>query len=421
MFKHTKNIIGLMNYRISLITFLLLITSVFTFAQTADDLFAQARKAAFDENNYPKAIALSKSALQGSPDYADIRVFLGRLYTWSKKPDSARAEFNYIINKQPNSEDAYLALGYLEFWNDRANEALVAVENGLKVAPNSESLNLLKAKVLNDLKRWQEADIILVDLLKKNPSLTEARSLASRVKENSAKNKLGVNYNFIYFDKQFADPWHIASVDYSRQTKYGSIAGRVNYANRFNTSGFQFEVDAYPRISNTFYAYVSGGYATEAGVFPKYRAGFSLYANLPASFEADAGFRFLRFSDNTWIYTASIGKYYKNFWFNFRTYLTPGDTNISQSYSLNTRYYFGGIDDYLSLSLGTGISPDEQNNVLLNSSNYRLKSNSISLGLRKSIKTFNVINLTLGFENQEYLQNVKGNQFDAGIGYIRRF
>ncbi|WP_316785367.1 YaiO family outer membrane beta-barrel protein [Pedobacter frigiditerrae] len=410
-----------MRFRISFITFLLLACNIFTFAQSADDLFTQARKAAFNESNYPKAISLSKTALQASPDYADIRVFLGRVYTWSKKPDSARAEFNYIIDKQPTYEDAYVALGNLEFWNENTDKALIVVNKGLKVVPNSEPLNLLKAKLLNDLKRWEEADVLLVDILKKNPSLTEARSLASRVKENSAKNRVGVNYSFIYFDKQFADPWHIASVDYSRQTKYGSIAGRVNYANRFNSSGLQFEIDAYPRISNTFYAYVSGGYATEAGVFPKYRAGFSLYANLPHSFEADAGLRYLRFGDNTFIYTASIGKYYKNFWFNFRTYLTPSTSNVSQSFSLNTRYYFGGADDYLSLSLGTGLSPDDQNNVLINATNYKLKSNSISLGLRKSFKTFNVVTFNLGLENQEYLKGVKGNQFDASIGYIRRF
>lgn len=410
-----------MRFRLSFITFSLLVSSIFTFAQNADDLFTQARKAAFDESNYPKAINLSKTALQASPDYADIRVFLGRLYTWSKKPDSARTEFNYIIEKQPNYEEAYVALGNLEFWNENTDKALIVVEKGLKAVPNSEPLNLLKAKLLNDLKRWEEADILLVDILKKNPSLTEARSLASRVKENSAKNKVGVNYSFIYFDKQFADPWHIASIDYSRQTKYGSIAGRVNYANRFNSSGLQFEVDAYPRISNTFYAYVSGGYATEAGVFPKYRAGFSLYANLPHSFEADAGVRYLKFSNNTFIYTASIGKYYKNFWFNLRTYLTPSTSNVSQSFSLNTRYYFGGADDYLSLSVGTGLSPDEQNNVLINTTSYKLKSNSISLGLRKSFKTFNILTLNLGLENQEYLKGVKGNQFDASIGYIRRF
>ncbi|MFI5453676.1 YaiO family outer membrane beta-barrel protein [Pedobacter sp. UC225_61] len=410
-----------MKYSIPLLfIFLFCITGVK--AQSADDLFAQARKAAFDESNYPKAIALSKTALQGSPDYADIRVFLGRLYTWSKKPDSARLAFNEVITKQPKYEDAYVGLGYLEYWNDNSEKALTVVNNGLKNVPTSEPLKLLKAKVLNDLKRWQEADEVVSEVLKNNPSLTEARSLASRIKENSAKNKVSLSYDYIYFDKQFNDPWHLVSVDYGRQTKYGSIIGRVNYANRFNTNGYQFELDMYPRISNTFYAYVSGGVSNTVGVFPKYRGGFSLYANLPLSFEAEAGFRFLHFSDNTWIYTASVSKYYKSFWFNFRTYLTPSTNAVSQSYALTTRYYFGGVDDYFSLALGTGLSPDDnQSNVLLNSSTYRLKSNNISLGYRKSIKTFNVLTLKVGYDNQEYLKDTKGNQLDFGIGYLRRF
>lgn len=411
-----------MKYRLLLSIFILLFCTTLVKAQSADDLFAQARKAAFDESNYPKAIALSKTALQGSPDYADIRVFLGRLYTWSKKPDSARLAFNEVISKQPAYEDAYVGLGYLEFWNDNSEKALNVVNTGLKNVPTSEPLQLLKAKVLNDLRRWQEADMVVSGVLKNNPTLTEARSLASRIKDNSAKNKVSLSYDYIYFDKQFDDPWHLISVDYGRQTKYGSIIGRVNYANRFNTNGYQFEVDAYPHISNTFYAYVSGGVSNTAGVFPKYRAGFSLYANLPLSFEAEAGFRLLHFSDNTWIYTASVSKYYKSFWLNFRTFLTPSNNSVSQSYALTTRYYFGGVDDYFSLALGTGLSPDDnQNSVLLNSSTYRLKSNNISLGYRKSIKTFNVLMLKVGYDNQEYLKNTKGNQLDFGIGYLRRF
>ncbi|MFD0940782.1 YaiO family outer membrane beta-barrel protein [Pedobacter boryungensis] len=412
-----------MKFSVSIFVLILLSSvAICVKAQSADDLFAQARKAAFDESNYPKAIALSKTALQGSPDYADIRVFLGRLYTWTKKPDSARLAFNEVIAKQPNYEDAYVGLGNLEFWNDNSEKALSVVNDGLKHVPTSEPLALLKAKVLNDLKRWQEADEVVSEVLKKNPSLTEARSLASRIKENSAKNKVSLSYDYIYFDKQFDDPWHLISVDYGRQTKYGSIIGRVNYANRFNTNGYQFELDMYPRISNTFYAYVSGGVSNTVGVFPKYRGGFSLYANLPLSFEAEAGFRFLHFSDNTWIYTASVSKYYKSFWFNFRTYLTPSNNAVSQSYALTTRYYFGGVDDYVSLALGTGLSPDDnQNNVLLNSNNYRLKSNNISLGYRKSIKTFNVLMLKVGYDNQEYLKDTKGNQLDFGIGYLRRF
>jgi YaiO family outer membrane protein len=259
--------------------------------------------------------------------------------------------------------------------------------------------------------------------LKIDGSNTEARALAARIKDNSAKNKIGVSYDYIYFDKQFSDPWHLATIDYSRQTGIGSIIGRINYGNRFRTGAAQYEVDAYPHLSKTFYAYVSGGYSEGDVVFPRYRAGFSLYANLPASFEADAGFRYLHFSTNTWIYTVSVGKYYKNFWFNLRTYLTPSNGSESNSFSFHTRYYLGGADDYLSLGLGTGITPDDPKNIaLLNSQiSNKLHDNNFSVGYRRSFKKLNIFLLNFGLDHQEYRANTSGNQFDFGIGYQRRF
>lgn len=408
--------------KIFLLLFLLLSFLEVTKAQTADSLFTAARKKAFDEKNYPAAIALSKVALAKSPDYADIRVFLGRLYTWSKKTDSARIEFTTIITKQPNYEDAYIAYGNLEFWNNDTQKAVAIVNDGLKNIPNSEALLLLKARFLTDLNDWQSAETIINQIIKNNPKQTAARALATRIRQNSARNKVGINYDYIYFDKQFDDPWHLISVDYGRQTNIGSVIGRVNYANRFNGNGLQFEIDSYPRLSNTFQAYLNAGYSADVGIFPQYRAGFSLYANLPSSFELEAGFRFLRFTENTWIYTASLGKYYKNFWFNFRAFLSPSTDALSQSFSLNTRYYFGGADDYLSLGLSTGLSPDEQrNNILVNASNYKLKSNGLTLGYQKSFKIFNVMSFRASIENQEYLKDTKGNQLNISLGYIRRF
>lgn len=391
-------------------------------AQTTDELFATARKKAFDEKNYAGAIALAKGALVKSPDYNEIRVFLGRLYTWSKKLDSARAEFANVIAKQPTYDDAYVAFGNLEFWENNTKKALEITNEGLKNSPSSESLKLLKAKLLTDLRDWGNAELIINEVIKNNPKQTEARALANKIRENSAPNKFGINYDYTNFDKQFKDPWHLVSVDYGRQTDIGPIIGRVNYANRFNGNGIQFEADAYPHLSNTFQAYLNVGHSTDLSIFPKYRAGFSLYASLPSSFEAEAGFRFLRFTENVWIYTASVGKYYKNFWFNVRTFLTPSDKALSESFTFITRYYFGGVDDYLTLSLNSGLSPDEQqNNILINTSSYKLKSKGITLGYRKSFKTFNVIMLTAAFDNQEYLKNTKGNRLNLGVGYIRRF
>ncbi|MBC7390327.1 MAG: YaiO family outer membrane beta-barrel protein [Opitutaceae bacterium] len=387
-----------------------------------DELFQRARKLAFDDKNYIEAIAITKQALLISPDYTDIRVFLGRIYTYSDKPDSARVTFKEVLTKTPGHEDASLAYGYLEFWNDNPEQALIITSEGLKFHENSEGLLLLKAKILNDLKRYKEANIILSSLLIMNPKLNEARALTANIGDFESRNKIGLGYEYVHFDKQFDDPWKLTIVDYSRQTDIGSITGRVNFANRFKKSGTQFELDAYPRISNTFYTYLSGGYSN-AGIFPKYRAGFSLYANLPSAFEADAGFRMLNFGSKTWIYTLAIGKYYKSYWFSLRTYLTPSSNSVSQSLLLNTRYYLGGDDDYVSLMIGTGLSPDNQRNNFLytDGNSYKLKSNSISAGYRKSFKSNNIFFIRGSFENQEYLKDTRGNQVEIGLGYVRRF
>ena len=389
----------------------------------SDELFTMARNAAFEEDDYPKAIKLAKQALDQSPDYTGIRIFLGRVYTWSKKTDSARVEFERVLKDNPGHEDGSFAYGSLEYWNDDSPKALQIVNTGLEAHPDSENLLLLKAKVLRDLKEYKLAQEANSKLLKINPNNTEARSLSQRLTTLAAKNQIGATYDFVYFDEQFDDPWHLASIDYSRQTKLGSVVARVNYANRFNTNAFQFEVDAYPSISETFYAYVNAGISDNAGIFPEYRAGFSLYANLPWALEAEAGFRLLGFDDATWIYTASIGKYYKSFWFNLRTFLTPSNSSVSQSYSFMTRYYLGGADDYLSLRIGTGLSPDNQtNNILYNNGNqYRLKSNNISLGFRKTLWATNVVFIETGLENQEYQQGETGNQLTIGVGYLKRF
>jgi len=390
---------------------------------TTDELYTKARNTAFEEDDYVGAIALAKRALAKSPDYLEVKVFLGRLYTFSDSLPQARMVFGEVLQKEPGHEEASLAYGNLEYWNSNSERGLEIVNGGLDIHPKSESLGLLKAKILKDLERYNEANTVLENLLRSNPKFTEARTLMSSINSISAKNAIGLSYEYIYFDERFDDPWHLASIDYTRQTRLGSVAARVNYANRFKMNGTQFEMDAYPRISDLFYAYVNLGISEDEGIFPQYRAGFSLYANLPAAFEADAGFRVLAFDDTTWIYTLGVGKYYKNFWFNFRTYLTPSSSSVSQSYALTTRYYLAGADDFLSLKLGTGISPDDNaNSISFDPDNiYKLKSTNIVLGYRKLFWDTNVVSLQLALENQEYAPATKGNQLSLGLGYIKRF
>ncbi|MGN6195388.1 MAG: YaiO family outer membrane beta-barrel protein [Ginsengibacter sp.] len=390
------------------------------FAQSSDDLFKEARNAAFEKKDYALATQLSYKALGISPDYSDIRIFLGRIYTWNSKKDSARNCFEQVLNQHPDNEDASAAYTDLEYWNDNSSKALLVCEDGLKFHPESKILLMKKAKCLIDLKRFSQASEVLNELLKKDSKNTEARTELENLKEQQVKNKIGVSYDFVSFDKQYNDPWHLVSVDYTRSTKIGSITGRINYANRFKTNGTQFEIDAYPRISKTFYSYMNAGISDKNGVFPQYRAGFSLYANLPNSFEAEGGFRYLYFDDATWIYTASLGKYFKNYWFNFRTYLTPSSNAVSNSYSFTTRYYFKGTD-YFALGLGTGISPDETANNIQLHNLYKLKSYRISADYRKTFNRMNIILFCCSILQQEYLPKEIGNQYLLSLTYQRRF
>ncbi|MBS1532514.1 MAG: tetratricopeptide repeat protein, partial [Bacteroidetes bacterium] len=199
-----------MNFKVFCIVIGLLIFSGTIYAQkgpSSDELFQQARHAAFDLKDYPKAISLSKQALTKSPDYSDIRVFLGRVYTWSGKADSARAQFAQVLTKHPDNEDAAFASGSLEFWNDNSVKALQIVNGGLKYHPQSKDLLLLKAKALNDLKRYSEANNALDSLLKIDPANTGAHSLAERVQDAASVNKIGLTYDYIHFDKQYTNPW----------------------------------------------------------------------------------------------------------------------------------------------------------------------------------------------------------------------
>jgi YaiO family outer membrane protein len=403
--------------------FIALLFSQYLFAQnqfSSDELFQQARSAAFDKKDYTLAAELSKRALMISPEYADIRIFLGRVYTWWDKLDSAQNCFSEVLSKHPDNEDAAAAYADLEYWNKNPSKTLSICEEGLIFHPQSKVLMLKKAKSLIDLKRFKEANDVVTELLKNDPKNAEARSLSESVKDRAAKNKIGVSYDFVNFDKQFSDPWHIVSLDYSRSTATGSFTGRVNYANRFKTNAVQFEADAYPKISKTFYSYINAGISNKNGVFPQYRAGFSLYANLPQSFEAEAGFRYLYFSDATWIYTGSIGKYFKNYWFNFRTYITPANHSVSNSYSLTTRYYYKGTD-YFGLGLGTGISPDERSNDVQLANSYQLKSYRISADYRNTFYRSNILLVRFSWLSQQYLPKETGNQYVFSLGYQRVF
>jgi YaiO family outer membrane protein len=405
-------------------TFALSVTAQNIDTITSDGLLQAARQAAFENKNYDRAKNYLFHALTLSPHYGDVKIFLGRIYTWTNNNDSARFCFREVLKSDPGYEDASVAFSDLEYWSNNNQKSFDIISAGLIYHPVSEALLIRKARILSDMRRYKEADIAIRDVLNINRNNTDARVLAARIKELTTVNKIGLTYDYVYFDKQFGEPWHLASLDYTRSTGIGSIIGRINYANRFNENGLQYELEAYPRISKIFYSYVNAGYSDNVGIFPHWRGGFSLYMNLPKSFEVDLGFRYLQFSgDPTWIYTGYLGKYYKSWLFGVRTYLTPGNITktVSASYMVSAKYYYGTTGDEIGIIVGYGISPDDRSNSIQLRNAVELVAYKAGVSFKKKLLKSSAISIDANWFNQEYLPKVKGDQYQLSIGLIQRF
>lgn len=381
------------------------------FAQSSDELFQKAREYAFKKNDYLSAKEFCKEALVKSPNYSDISVFLGRLYTWDKMYDSARTVLYGVINRDPSNYDAYNAAIDMEYWSDSYEQALKISETAIKQYPKSEEFLLKKARVLGATKNYSDAFSTLEVLFAINNTYPDAILYAERLKEEVRINAVTLTYDYDSFDKTF-DPWHAVSLAYSRQTPIGSVIGRINYANRFLENGVQFEVDMYPRFAEGLYAYLNAGYSKD-NIFPQYRFGASLYYSLPLSFEIDAGIRYLNFgSSDVKIYTGALGKYYSNFWFSLRSYITPSISRASYSYSLLVRYYLLGADDYITVSGGWGISPDDRANY----SSDLLVSRKFSAEYQTKLSSIIIGYISAGISGEEFVTNNIRSRYSAGLG-----
>lgn len=386
-----------------------------------DSAFQVARTLAFS-SKYNSSILLCKKILEKSPAYQDVQVLLGRVYFWNKQTDSAIVIINESIKLKPY-EDAYIALSDILRWEGQPLDAQKTAEEGLIFFPSSDELVIRKIKAQYELHDYRRAYMQADSLAQKNNN-AELRQLAERIKNKLSKHVFNISYDVDLFDKQFADPWHLFSVSYGRQTTYlGRVTARINLANRFASNGSQMEMDAYPSLGKKTYAFINAGFSRSA-IFPAYRSGLSIYRNFPHAFEGELGIRLIYFKKATIIYTGSIGKYAGSFWFSLRpTFISAENGNrFSQSYSFTTRYYFNTSFDYATLTVAYGLSPDDRSRETL-LQNPALKSLRGQLSLQRLIRATNIFSVSIGMVRGEFNQGSKsiGNDVFAGIGYQKLF
>lgn len=408
--------------------------------QSDKSLFITIRELAISGNR-AEAIALAQKALQDNPNHQDIRTLLGRIYSWEEQYDKSRQELTNSLDQNSDNLDARLALIDTETWAKNYAKASQLINEGLRFFPDDEELLYRQAKLAYYQKKPHEAKQILVMLLKLLPQDAQAKELLDRINKSVRPKKRSRDISSLSRDKEkpfdpenagydlsadytyehvsnLEDNWYHAAVSFGKNTQYLSLDARVNKDQRFSQWGTQYEFDAYPKIPGVGYFYFNYGHSDDS-IFPRNRYGSEFFLSFPAGFEGSFGNRYLQFSSsNVSIWTASVGKYIKNYWLSLRTYIQKKDQGYSKSFLLSIRRYYSNRYHYISLDLGTGASPDDDD---INSSDFSASS-SREIGLSAMFPIKKQLYSNIGFQykiekfpkqiNREYMK------FNFGLTYF---
>lgn len=372
----------------------------------ADASFLSARDIAF-AGNWTVARDSLQQILTTYPNYVDAKVLIAKTFSWDGNYPEARKHFNRITSIEKQQKDAWLASIKNEIYAKNLNIALGLANKALVHLENDIEIEQLRNEIIEEL----------------NKKLPIQDKLKEENREEERKNQITVATDLEIFDIVF-DPMYQTSIEYQRQTKFGKILPRINYAQRFNITGTQLELDAYPTISKTFHGYVNYGYSNSI-IFPRHRAGLELYAELPKALEASLGARHVRFNEvNASILTGSFGMYRGNYYISTRPYVSfrsDGQTGFAGSFL--ARKYGRDGNNFIGVKGTYGFDAELNqfivDGVLLSETQLFLESQQLQLEYQFSNRSnTNVYTLNAGVRRQE-LSFDSGNFFWAISGGLK--
>jgi YaiO family outer membrane protein len=308
-------------------------------ATDPDGALLRARELAFTGKG-PQARDTLEAILRNYPDYHDARAFLANTYRWEGAHEDARKHFNRVTSRVRDREDIWVA----------------AVQNELQAGNPSLALGLAN-KALSFLGESEALEQIRVQLIAASMP-QEDKAVPTERRQPGQYPSLSVSNSLEAFDRYY-DAMYYGSLEYQYPGTFGKALPRINYSHRFGRNGVQYELDLYPRISKTFYAYANYGFS-DSELFPRHRGGIELFANLPKAMEASIGARYMDFRESrASLFTASFGAYRGNYYVSFRPFLAfASGRGPGVSGSVSARKYLGDADQYLGVSFAYGFSPE---------------------------------------------------------------
>lgn len=326
---------------------------------TEDDPVAHARQLAYSGKEHRgEALAILKTHLEKESDDSEARVLYGIVLSWQGQYDEARQQLKQVLAGNPTHADALPALINVEFWSGHPENAEQVAREALVSKPDDVSLLLLEARALRKLNRNREARAVLDHVLTLDSQNQNARQMRREITTTTLTREFLVTHSYDWFSDGRSGQ-HETTVSMKDSTPYGSVIGRVNRADRFDTTDYQGELDFYPHFRSGTYGYLNVGYSPRGALYPSYRFGGDLYQSIGHGLEISGGYRRLGFTTGVDIYTFSLAKYFHSWLFTGRGFVVPGDPGTSGTALFSARYFLGaeGLHDYVELRYSHGASP----------------------------------------------------------------
>ncbi len=404
-----------------LLSCLFLFTIQILFAQkiNADSLLVQAYES-LKQKEYPEAMKQAHLGKKISPDYLDFQVLIGRIHQLTTQQDSARIYFNKVLEKNTAYEEAFLYLINLELETENYENAEDVINQAITAHPENKSFRFKKLQLYQSQENVEKEREYLKELSSLYPEKPEIQQRIFWLESRFNSNRIGLQYSLTNFDRNGIGPWHLGTIQYIGERKWGSILGRVNYAHRRSNGsllldGIQFEGESYFFTGKNNYANISLGYSEDL-VFPKWRLGASFFQTLPKGWEVDLGIRYTYVAQNNIpAATVGIGKYFGAYWMHLRSFFQEQDKNVYPAFTLTSRYYYNTRFDYVNLILGYGTSPDER--VILAELNQRVNLNSYraGLGYYRQFGRHIIAGIQAVYNRQKYIEDNWQNEFETFI------
>lgn len=218
------------------------------------------------------------------------------LATAGQRAEALRMLEAHLISN-PADNDARTLYGIVLSWDGRYEEARAVLQRAIEIDPKNDDAR----QALANVDRW-------------------SRRLAER-----AEYFAGLQYDAYDDSSDWVEPFVSAKVP----TRAGPLVARASQGRRFSLQDEMVELELYPRLGNRSYAWLSGGLATDAVLYPRTRFGAEIFHVISRGVEISAGARYLGFDDSVIVYTASAGLYRGNWYFAARGYRAD-DTSAAQ-------------------------------------------------------------------------------------------